>query len=116
MNIIKKITILLLSAAALVSCAEKEEPIVYLDVNANNIAGSWKLVEWNGAALDPDTYMYVTLSAMTGHSPSIRILTASAMSLMWRQGLTISRRMWNLEPSYAEAMTMIPVIGPIAMS
>ncbi|MBR2856819.1 MAG: lipocalin family protein [Bacteroidales bacterium] len=59
MNIIKKITILLLSAAALVSCAEKEEPIVYLDVNANNIAGSWKLVEWNGAALAPDTYMYV---------------------------------------------------------
>lgn len=60
MNIIKKILILLLSAAALLSCtAEKEEPVVYLDVNAHNISGSWKLVEWNGTALDASTYMYV---------------------------------------------------------
>ena len=59
MNIIKKISILLLSAVALISCAEKEEPIVYLDVNAHTISGSWKLVEWNGAALKESTYMYV---------------------------------------------------------
>lgn len=59
MNMIKKISILILAAAALLSCAEKAEPVVYLDVNANNISGSWKLVEWNGAQLDASTYMYV---------------------------------------------------------
>ena len=58
MNIIKKISILL-TAVLLASCAEKEEPIVYLDVNANNISGSWQLVEWNGASLNESTYMYV---------------------------------------------------------
>ena len=59
MNIIKKISILILSAVTLVSCSHKEEPIVYLDVNAHNISGSWKLVEWNGTELDASTYMYV---------------------------------------------------------
>lgn len=59
MNIIKKISIMLLSAVALISCAEKETPIVYLDVNAHTISGSWKLVDWNGAALKDSTYMYV---------------------------------------------------------
>ena len=58
MNIIKKLT-LFLSVFALASCAEKEEPIVYLDVNANNISGSWQLAEWNGSSLDASTYMYV---------------------------------------------------------
>ena len=58
MNILRKLSILL-AAAALASCAEKEEPIVYLDVNAHNISGSWQLVEWNGAALNEATYMYV---------------------------------------------------------
>lgn len=58
MNIIKKLSILF-AAITLVACAEKEEPIVYLDVNAHNISGSWKLVEWNGAALNESTYMYV---------------------------------------------------------
>jgi hypothetical protein len=59
MNIIKKISILLLAAAALLSCAEKEEPVVYLDVNAHNISGYWKLVQWNGTTLDESTFMYV---------------------------------------------------------
>ena len=58
MNILKKLT-LLLSVFALASCAEKEEPIVYLDVNAHNISGSWQLAEWNGVSLDASTYMYV---------------------------------------------------------
>ena len=58
MNIIKKLT-LFLSVFALASCAEKEEPIVYLDVNANNISGSWQLAEWNGSPLDASTDMYV---------------------------------------------------------
>ena len=58
MNILKKLAILL-AAALLASCAEKEEPIVYLDVNAHNISGSWQLQEWNGTVLDESTYMYV---------------------------------------------------------
>ena len=58
MNILKKLT-LLLSVFALASCVEKEEPIVYLDVNAHNISGSWQLAEWNGVSLDASTYMYV---------------------------------------------------------
>ena len=56
---IKKILTVILTIAALVSCSEKEEPIAYLDVNAHNISGSWKLVEWNGSALKDSTYMYV---------------------------------------------------------
>lgn len=58
MNIIKKITILL-AAVLMASCAEKEEPIVYLDVNAHTISGSWQLMEWNGIAMNETTYMYV---------------------------------------------------------
>lgn len=58
---IKKILTILLATAALVSCAEKHEPTVneQLDVNAHTISGSWKLVEWNGSALNESTYMYV---------------------------------------------------------
>ena len=59
MNIIRKFSILILAIASLASCVEKEEPIVYLDVNAHNISGSWKLAQWNGAALNDSTYMYV---------------------------------------------------------
>lgn len=58
MNILKRLSILL-AAVLLASCVEKEEPIVYLDVNAHNISGSWQLVEWNGTAMDESTYMYV---------------------------------------------------------
>ena len=54
MNIIKRLSILL-AAVVLASCAEKAAPIEYLDVNAHNISGSWKLVEWNGAALNEST-------------------------------------------------------------
>ncbi len=59
MNIIKKTTILIISIFAMAACAEKEEPVVYLDVNAHNISGSWQLVEWNGMAMTDSTYMYV---------------------------------------------------------
>lgn len=58
MNIIKKISILL-AAVLLASCAEKEEPIVYLDVNAHTISGSWQLAEWSGVTMNENTYMYV---------------------------------------------------------
>ena len=58
---IKKIIAILFSAVALISCAEKEAPVVeeQLEVNAHNISGSWKLIEWNGSALYETTYMYV---------------------------------------------------------
>ena len=58
---IKRIITIILSAVAMISCVEKETPIAepQLDVNAHNISGSWKLVEWNGSALNESTYMYV---------------------------------------------------------
>ena len=59
MNTLNKISILILAIASLVSCVEKEEPVVYLEVNAHNISGSWKLAQWNGTALNDSTYMYV---------------------------------------------------------
>jgi hypothetical protein len=59
MNTITKIAVILLSAFAFCSCIEKEEPIVYLDVNAHTISGSWQLVEWGGVLMNEATYMYV---------------------------------------------------------
>lgn len=58
---IKRIITILLSAVAVISCVEKETPYVeeQLDINAHNISGSWKLVEWNGSVLNESTYMYV---------------------------------------------------------
>ena len=58
---IKRIITILLSSIAVISCVEKESPIVeeQLEVNAHNISGSWKLVEWNGSAMFETTYMYV---------------------------------------------------------
>ena len=60
-TMIKKILTILVSAAALISCqVDPETPeLPQLDVNAHNISGSWKLVEWNGSALYETTYMYV---------------------------------------------------------
>ena len=58
---IKKILTILVAAAALISCQVEPEntELPQLDVNANNISGSWKLVEWNGAEWYETTYMYV---------------------------------------------------------
>lgn len=58
---IKRIITILFAAIAIVACVEKEPAIVeeQLDVNAHNISGSWKLIEWNGSALYETTYMYV---------------------------------------------------------
>lgn len=63
-SIIKRILICGLFAGALsiVSCTEKDaaEPQpVYLDVNAHNISGYWKLEEWNSAPLQEGTEMYI---------------------------------------------------------
>ena len=66
MNILKKTFFPLLAALALVSVSceknatpEPEEP--QLEVNANNISGTWELVEWNDAELAEGTYVYIEL-------------------------------------------------------
>lgn len=58
-----KIIITALSAAILVSSCEKPEvpAVEYLEVNANNISGSWELVEWNGSQLEDGTYVYMEI-------------------------------------------------------
>ena len=52
----------LFASLILVSCGkEQPEVIEYLDVNANNISGSWELVDWNGSALQEGTYVFINL-------------------------------------------------------
>jgi hypothetical protein len=52
----------LFASLILVSCGkEQPEVIEYLDVNANNISGSWELVDWNGYALQEGTYVFINL-------------------------------------------------------
>lgn len=58
-TMIKKLLTLFVFAATFVSCTQDVEPIEYLDVNAHNISGSWKLVEWSGVNQTDDVYMYV---------------------------------------------------------
>lgn len=61
MNRIKSI-IVMLAAVVLAASCDKEQPAQkYLDVNANNLAGEWELVEWKGVALDEGTYFYIDL-------------------------------------------------------
>lgn len=57
-SILGIITIILMA----VSCRQ-EDPVTieYLEVNANNISGSWELVEWNGGALQAGTYVFINL-------------------------------------------------------
>lgn len=59
---LKIITTALFAALLVSSCEEQELPVVeYLDVNANNISGSWELVEWNGSRLESGTYVYMDI-------------------------------------------------------
>lgn len=52
----------LFASLILVSCGkEQPEVIEYLDVNANNISGSWELVDWKGSALQEGTYVFINL-------------------------------------------------------
>lgn len=61
MKLMRFITALAASLLML-SCAKKETPTVeYLDVNANNLAGNWELVEWRGAELVESSYFYMTI-------------------------------------------------------
>ena len=58
----KSFVSVLFASLILASCG-KEQPVVieYLDVNANNISGSWQLVDWNGAPLQEGTYVFINL-------------------------------------------------------
>lgn len=58
-------TIIVLAAAlasfAVASCEKPQQEEVYLEVNAHNISGKWQLVEWNGAAMEEGTYIYLDI-------------------------------------------------------
>lgn len=58
---LSRLTILLTLALLAISCrkepAAMPEPL--LDVNANNISGVWRLVQWNGNAPAEGTYVYI---------------------------------------------------------
>ena len=56
-----KLMIFALAAVVYVSCGKKDPVVEYLDVTPNNIAGEWKLVEWDGTSLNDSTYMYLEL-------------------------------------------------------
>lgn len=62
-TIIKRFLICFILPAALIlnSCDESaSEPVIeYLEVNANNISGNWKLQDWNGSSLAEGTQMYI---------------------------------------------------------
>ena len=45
----------------LAACEKKDDAPVYLEVNANNISGTWMLVRWNGSALAEGTYVYLDI-------------------------------------------------------
>lgn len=60
-TIFRLLTILLLGISS-ASCSDDEEVVVVkLDVNYANLNGTWKLTEWNGAALADGTYCYIQL-------------------------------------------------------
>lgn len=60
---IRKISILasvIIAAMMFSACSKQVTPTVeYLEVNANNISGNWKLDKWNGSDMASGTYMYV---------------------------------------------------------
>ncbi len=56
----KRIAIIFAVLMAAVSCQKPaEDPIVRLDVNYNNISGSWKLVTFDGNKLDGGVFQYI---------------------------------------------------------
>lgn len=62
MNKIKSIFALLAVVLLSVACGKEEPQVVkYLEVTPNNVSGEWKLVEWNGEALDAGTWFYIDL-------------------------------------------------------
>ena len=61
MNRIKSIFAVLALAVLSMACGKDEPVITYLEVTPNNVSGEWKLVQWNGEALDAGTYFYIDL-------------------------------------------------------
>lgn len=60
MKVFKSMSVMFTVLILAVACGKEETPVIeYLDVTPNNIAGEWKLVEWNDAPLNSDTYFYV---------------------------------------------------------
>ena len=54
----------MLAVAVLAIACQKEQAgpqVEYLDVTPNNIAGQWKLVEWDGQPLAEGTYFYIEI-------------------------------------------------------
>ena len=62
MNRIKSLITAAVVALSCIACVN-DEPVVieYLEVNANNLSGSWELVEWNGAPLQQGTYVFLNI-------------------------------------------------------
>ena len=62
MNRIKSLITAAVVALSCIACVN-DEPVVieYLVVNANNLSGSWELVEWNGAPLQQGTYVFLNI-------------------------------------------------------
>lgn len=46
---------------ALCSCGKETPQIEYLEVNRNNISGSWKLDSWNSEPMLEGSYFYINL-------------------------------------------------------
>lgn len=46
---------------SLASCTKQDGGEVYLEVNRNNISGSWELSTWNGKPLEEGSYFRITL-------------------------------------------------------
>ena len=61
MNTIKKLLAVAAVVLSAVSCRPDDHvpAVEYLEVNANNISGSWELVEWNNAPLAEGTYVRI---------------------------------------------------------
>lgn len=63
MNRIRPIAIAFVAALAMISCEKNNmsQPVEYLEVNANNLSGTWELSEWNGSSLEEGTYVYLEI-------------------------------------------------------
>lgn len=63
MNRISKIIALAFVAVAAMACGKEDIKIEkeLLEVNANNMAGKWQLVQWNGDAMEEGTYVYLEI-------------------------------------------------------
>lgn len=61
MKKIFKFALLSLLLALCGACDDDTKAEAWLDVNVNNVAGTWQLAEWNGAPLPVGSYVYLKL-------------------------------------------------------